>query len=1649
MQQIMDLTVVSNTIPKNSFETIPMDNLIDTIEQMFHDYNEEIVLLEGEEGAGKTALLADFCKRYYNNAISLFIKPSSKIGYDPQIIKTELYSQMNWVIYGNELKDLEEIDQSQLNMLFYRFNKYIRNKDGFYYFVIDGIEDIPESEGYLRDVILDIFPFGLNPHKVKFLLSSNNEGKIASFLGNKNIRYKPFHIPGFSYEQTLAFFMGLGLRDDQVREIRKICKGKPGDLANIKRTIETGVDVDELLNEIHDKLPNLFEYEWALVNIQDEKLIDLLALLAHEENNNDINFISQILGIDECEIKKYTEEINFLNFNEVTNEITFYSNSFKKFVSKKLQNKKEDSLNLIIDHLLDEVTDENLLQLPVYLDQAGRLDELVSLLTPETFSRILFRTQSLGTLSKMAKLGFSASEKLRKSDDLFKFSIQNSVIMENYNTNIWKSEIKALLELNEFDRALALSQSNLLLEDRLHMLSIIARHKKEEGLVPEPEIIENILNIYKKIDFKGMGEKAREISEDLVYINPDLAFELIEKSTGGDKQENAVDWALANLSLSAMSGSKNVEKDLDTLHSSLNSKIKNPQVRTFFNEFSQFIKNNSAEQLLTQVKKYDSISDQIYILSNWCAITENLENIEEVIEYVLNLTVKTTEYAPNAGIYRKLSTNIPLLPVTKSKKLVDLFDSQMSNIEKIGPTEDYILIQINLAKAVFLYDYFACKERLIDLYFYINEHEELPIKTRGYSTLYTTLIEIDKDGIFEEIDGLHSIIERDLEECIESLLVSTANQFEEFKGTIEELAIYCPNKAINIIEKLNTAFTRDRSLLVFIKAFGSQQLDLDGIKYINEIISRIDDHDFYSEAVLSTIENIFLLKEKYEESCLKEFIGIFNKVRKITDPDDRCKGICLILSMINQISELSKFKDSLLKDLNDTWMSINIGWRKIDIGFKIINALASVSIEISRDYFEKIEEFRNGLIFYDPNISWSYLSVLRLVIRSYSGLISSDIDNENDLEHITKIIDLVPSDGEKALLWNELALRLYSNKKNEKGRTIVLERIKPCLERISNLDEGYKYHVIIRVAPSLYLAHKNTAFEQLESLPILERDSAYNSIVRFFLTKATPMDPYDGIQGQGYDINYEDIIDLCELIDKAELDSLIFSIITDIVDSIMDNRYSRKFTIQQKLDIAKRLESLVETKLPNERHIKHDGYKIVSRAQIMKLRQTKFQAWLDLIEEARNVPNLSDRALVLTIVACCFPRNKQEKTLEVIEEVEKLVDEIPTINDKLTQYEALASNLVKIDQVKSKSFIKKAMSISISKDKESSVFTIQKRLIDFAHRIDPEFAESLVSINDKDPARVKIKEELNEEYKMLELKKKMLENSETEVETESVENYKQASWRLLGALNAKRVGTVKIEDTKEYVEIGSKLSLKDAYPIYSWLLENMNIRFRNNAVQASQVIRPIFESILLGAELALNMSGNNKIQFNKVKESAIDNSQKSILIKVGERDKALDYLKKWFEENAKGYVKICDPFFGVGDLEVLQTFRVLKPEITYEVLTSIKNQKQEDIKGNYEEEYMKYWRMNISDQDPPETDIAIVGKKSDGELPIHDRWILTQGSGLRLGTSYKSFGLKKDSEISILDDNEVDLLEVEVNKYLNRSQREYDGERLVYNTFPL
>jgi hypothetical protein len=216
--------------------------------------------------------------------------------------------------------------------------------------------------------------------------------------------------------------------------------------------------------------------------------------------------------------------------------------------------------------------------------------------------------------------------------------------------------------------------------------------------------------------------------------------------------------------------------------------------------------------------------------------------------------------------------------------------------------------------------------------------------------------------------------------------------------------------------------------------------------------------------------------------------------------------------------------------------------------------------------------------------------------------------------------------------------------------------------------------------------------------------------------------------------------------------------------------------------------------------------------------------------------------------------------------------------------------------------------------------------------------------------------------------------------------------------------------------------------------------------QAASYLRPMYNATLLGGELATRMAlrSSNRLKLIRTRTLA-DAESESIVIESGNRQKALNWLSKWIETKVKGYLLVCDPFVGPGELEIVKMVQAVRPNCVIHIITSQKNQDQEGIDKPCDQAYREYWRLRISDQEPPDVDILIVGR----ELPVHDRWWLSDEDGIRLGTSFKSLGGNKDSGISVLLCQEMEKARITLNEYLQQTKREHNGEKLYYSRFTL
>jgi hypothetical protein len=218
--------------------------------------------------------------------------------------------------------------------------------------------------------------------------------------------------------------------------------------------------------------------------------------------------------------------------------------------------------------------------------------------------------------------------------------------------------------------------------------------------------------------------------------------------------------------------------------------------------------------------------------------------------------------------------------------------------------------------------------------------------------------------------------------------------------------------------------------------------------------------------------------------------------------------------------------------------------------------------------------------------------------------------------------------------------------------------------------------------------------------------------------------------------------------------------------------------------------------------------------------------------------------------------------------------------------------------------------------------------------------------------------------------------------------------------------------------------------------------------QAGVNLRRYFEATLLSSNLALQIASRDAVRFGMVfapKSEAED----GIVIRQGERAPAIQFLVGWMQKNLGNGIKICDPYFGPEELEVLRLIQETNPNCHVQILTSLSHQPIVGADETLQSLYDNYWRYRLSDQLPPDTDIVVVGINPRGGSPIHDRWWITESSGLRLGTSFNSIGVGKTSEISVISSELLSERETEIDQYLERRRRDSRGNELSYKLFRL
>jgi len=1630
MASKLDLTQYSLTFPDLPKPYILRDNLVRWLHDRFTE-ERKVIVVRGLSGAGKTTLLAQFVSTYPDRCFSFFVGvdlwSSSSRGF-----LLEMCAQMDKVVGAEkgEVDDRLSHDElkEQFETFYRRAAKKARQEKRPFYFVVDGLDRI--AEGYGEESILDLLP--KDPPRGVYLLASSTSEQELSFA------HESWPIPFFSPAETQAYLQDIGLEEKEVLDrIYNACEGMPGYLAQIRREIQSGLPIEKVLTDLPKGFRNLLEREWKRANVEKGYVLDALAVLAYAELRLDIAQLANIIDAKADDLEMNLASVPLVRLDSEKRLVHFVTDAHRRFVADKLAGRRGKVEAMLIKYYEQEpYSEDSLRYLPVLYKKSGTYSALKCLVNTEYLMRTLQQERNLDLLYRDARIVADMAHAEKDWHTLSQYALLSSVLRTLSTKVTAEAEIEALLALEDYQQSFEQAYRAVLPEDRLQLLAKVSSHLKQQDM-PLPEtVISDLEHMVDGIEPTGaLRERVIEIAADLFYVHKQAAMNLVDK-VAGVAEGKLMDVILAVLSL-------RLSDEADSV-GMIRSRISDQSLRDFARANSPVVAKLTPEQAIAEAHEVSDTSGRLFLLRSWCNSNRDNPEAIKVINEALEIMTRSTDYSPSMRHLRQFAEPLTVCKGKEVNKAVERFDLLKDTaIEK--PAEELVRLELLLATVEARESLDKATSRLYQVYFDLDDISELDTRCYSLVRMLLSLPQIDPKD-----DRLREEIEQRLRKEYQTLLDESAEHWAITRRLLAALTNYNPEMAVEFADWLNIAERRDRAYREILRVYTDQEPDSIDLVFVKDILDKISEVERRDWSLVRVLER-FVQKDMFaREPKSRRFM---DEIEEMSDPRMRSYAYAYASQLMASAGQSKTAKEKLGKMI-ETWSMIDPKWEQVSTGFDLVTIVAKQTPDLARELLERVRTEHASTPLAEEMLARLYIHVIKLAIRTFPDILKSR-DYVSYRERLVEMIQRIPSNAVQCQLMADLALvHDLSGSHHQDFERIVKENVLGQFESCDDAES--RTQTIIKIAPCLFRYERKMMTDQVSQLSPSRQDKALWQVVKHLLSKRLPDDPVD-LDSLVSRIEYVDAIRACEVIAQMKADAAIYGAIQHLVDSLIQKDYHKGETCylleKQALKITKTLANIVQTRLPDQRNISHCGYQIAAQASLARLRAAQGQyrarkqwediipSWSNIAQTARDIPNTADKALVMAWVGEKMYGSEAKLGHKLLEEARNCVYEIPNVIDRANRLYAVAEAWKQVDDEESaKVFLKEAMTILEAWHWDRTRDQVTGQILQLAHSLGSEFASSLTSSVDNPIIQHGLQQNLVTHD--LKLKPEKV-GSRTDIEDSYVRG--QAAWRLLESVCSGRSCIQRDEMVGKWVRLAMDAEFDDAYKIMAWSIENTIMRTRKRSDSA---LTDVYLGLLDTLNLIYSVGG--VLLSNEEKPKRVPGLLPSIspslkLFYAGERFSAEVVLQEWLAEKVQSYVRIYDAYFTAANLSILKH---INPEVRVDVLTLWKSQEVPFGNRDIQRHYQDAWSA-ISDQSPPEVHIHIVGIRSTGDGPIHDRYIITQGTGLHLGPSVSGLGVK-DTSIHTLDPSEATKVESKfITPLLTGSQRQFKGERLEVLTFTL
>jgi len=1611
-------------IPPRPSKTVPRDHLYEEIRRVL-DGSTDVVLVVGEALTGKTELLAELYRREPNTCIGIFLG-SDGFFRSKDYIRLVVAEQISWILDKAQFED-DSVSDETYKRLIYRLQRHSRSDKITW--LVDGITSGKSPDNSALEEILSLVPFGTR--EFSFVLSS--DWNVAHHIKSCHRAPKVMEMVSVSPDEARNYLNDLIHDEGEIQDVRAFCQSSVGRLQIVRTLLSEGLTLTDLLDRRSNSLEALFELDWLRVPESTHRAIAMVLFSEHPVTLQDLSIN---LGLTPEAVEQLVHLSRILSFSGTTQGsfVAIASRAHRKFAAEKLSQLESSVRQAVIDRLM-KATDgkESTRYLPIQLAKAGRHAELVEQLDPNHFVRLLEVERTLRALRSHAEFGRAAAIELGELSTEIAFSLISSVVT-GLTLSVGKFEqIDALTRLDLHEMAMEIASIAPTAEERLHLLARAANGLDVKGYPISESLREQLKLLVESVDRQVLGDLGVDIACDLLAIDVKLAEDLLQELVEGSKD---ADDSSKQSTIRGLHDEKSGEVD-----AILKKSVAIPphRIQQFWHEAARRLKRVKAERLLRNVKEEEP-GFALVLCTTWLQGNPGSPDAAKVADAALDYMLANATRTPKIQDLREIARVLPNISDEKDvDQLCDRIDTQFRILGHHGTSVESVRLRMQLYRARYRGADAVTEMALIDLFVEVQALTELSTRVTCWAWMLYHLTAFEHAATLEERTDLANLTSKELQTSMSELLLSAADHFAVSKDALDALARFNPELALNFIAKLNTRQAREDAYEALVRTLATRHV----------------------ESAASILKAIASIEDEKRRSVVAVRLLMLMRTRGVSDNDRRIDPI--ILSVLEQISipslhvqasviaaayHLDAGDSELATKMNaaavEAWQSLNQSPSRVEIGYIAASVLSDADRTLATDWMKRSEELVASSRIASEALADAYAATVVLCIRLLPTILDPATDSTSGpFGRVRFLIKSAPTVETQLRLWSTLAVRLSIAGQNNCAKLVVEGDIVPLLAGDFQGDQWTVDALTADCAPALYLVHQSSALHRIAGITCNRfQDAARRNIARTLLQQTPHWDAYRSESDSEYALDQNTVTDIVGLISACKYDSLIFSLIDDLCRSLAADR--NKFRLQRNfvLDILKSLDELVRKMLPDTDNIQHDGYAVVCHGAIQSAR-TKvrkdspleaMKEWEALYARARALPNVADRSVVTAMVGVDAHVKAESPVRNWLEAVKQDLSEIPAAHDKLDRYEWIAKIVEKKDKLAAKVLLQEAM--KVTDYSVTDLYKQRRRLLDLAHIVDPQLAAELVEALDTDEARKTLLRKHLEKNN----KRKALATKPDASDIDDLDDAELVNVCLenLGSLAASRINVRPIEEFKELSRRARTMSVQESMPVWEWIIEN-SVRKKNPGLRiADPTCVKLFEATCKASEIALGLMG-------RLVANSVGSELSSGTIHLGEREIFISRLTSWAAEQNGERIWISDPYFAPSDIDFVRVLSEAAPKSKFSVLTSREHMKKNRIDAP-EEAFLDAWQDRF-DIEPPLVDFAVVGFGPSGRHPIHDRWIVAKGAGMRLGSSINAIGLTRISEISNIESEDANAKLADLEVYFSSPPRSFGGERLSVSYF--